>query len=165
MRVCAIDHERIYFVLHQFLCAFKEITRGSYSASTTQPSLGVFCCTGVLQLLLDVLNGDESFECILVVHDEEFFDTMLVRTFSASSSVVPTGTVMRFSFVITLAMGMSVRVSKRRSRLVRMPTSFLFFVMGTPLILYLRITSNASDILSSGDILTGSTIMPLSERS
>src|SRR6266513_2849878 len=51
---------------------------------------------------------------------------------SACSRVVPTGTVMRFSLVITLAMGMSKRVSKRRSRLVRMPTSFPFFVIGTP---------------------------------
>ena len=45
-----------------------------------------------------------------------------------------------------------------------MPTSFLFLVMGTPEILNLRITSSASEILSSGDMVTGSTIMPLSER-
>ena len=84
--------------------------------------------------------------------------------FSASSSVVPTGTVMRFSLVITLLMGMSKRVSKRRSRLVRMPTSLPFLVMGTPEILYLRMTSSASETLASGDMVTGSTIMPLSER-
>ena len=43
------------------------------------------------------------------------------RIFSASSSVVPTGTVIRFSLVITCEIGRSKRVSKRRSRLVRMP--------------------------------------------
>ena len=57
-----------------------------------------------------------------------------------------------------------MRVSKRRSRLVRMPTSFLFLVIGTPEILYWRITSSASETLSSGDMVTGSTIMPLSDR-
>ena len=86
------------------------------------------------------------------------------RIFSASSSVVPTGTVMRFFLVITLSMGMSKRVSKRKSRLVRMPTSLPCSVMGTPEILYLRMTSRASLTLSVGDMVTGSTIMPLSER-
>jgi len=40
----------------------------------------------------------------------------------ACSSVVPTGTVMSSSFVIRSETGSVVRVSKRRSRLVRMPT-------------------------------------------
>ncbi len=45
-----------------------------------------------------------------------------------------------------------------------MPTSFLFFVTGTPEILYRRITSSASAIVCSGVIVTGSTIIPLSDR-
>ena len=57
------------------------------------------------------------------------------RICSASSSVVPTGTVMRLVLVITSPTGISVRVSKRRSRLVRIPTSFLPCVTGTPEIL------------------------------
>src|SRR5258706_15994554 len=36
--------------------------------------------------------------------------------------------------------------------------------MGTPEILYLRMISRASLTLSVGDMVTGSTIMPLSER-
>ena len=72
------------------------------------------------------------------------------RIFSASSSVVPTGTVIRFFLVITLLIGISKRVSKRRSRLVRMPTSFPFSVIGTPEILYLRMTSSASETLRVG---------------
>jgi len=43
-----------------------------------------------------------------------------------------------------------------------MPTSFPFLVIGTPEILYWRITSSASETLASGDMVTGSTIMPLS---
>ena len=83
---------------------------------------------------------------------------------SASSSVVPTGTVIRFVFVITSPIGRSVRDTNRRSRFVKIPTSFLLFVTGTPEILYRRITSSAAWIGSSGEIVTGSTIIPLSLR-
>ncbi len=44
------------------------------------------------------------------------------KTPFASSSVVPTGTVTSGCGVITSETGMSKRVSKRRSRLVMMPT-------------------------------------------
>src|SRR5579884_3722801 len=54
------------------------------------------------------------------------------RIFSASSSVVPTGTVIRFARVIRSSTRKSVRLSKRRSRLVRIPTSLPFSVTGTP---------------------------------
>ena len=58
------------------------------------------------------------------------------RISRASSSVVPTGTVIRLSLVITSATGRSMLVSKRRSRLVRMPTSrpslLPSSVIGTP---------------------------------
>src|SRR5438046_643496 len=50
----------------------------------------------------------------------------------ASSSVVPTGTVTRPSFVITSLIGRWNRVSNRRSRFVRMPPSRPFSVIGTP---------------------------------
>src|SRR5207237_7818584 len=99
---------------------------------------------GIFELLLNILNCDQALKVVLVIYHQQFLDTMLVQDFSASSSVVPTGTVIRFSLVITLLMGMSKRVSKRRSRLVRMPTSFLFIVIGTPEILSLRATSSAS---------------------
>ena len=46
-----------------------------------------------------------------------------------------------------------------------MPTSLpSFWVIGTPEILYFFITSSASETLASGDMVTGSTIMPLSDR-
>ena len=51
---------------------------------------------------------------------------------SASSSVVPTGTVMRSFLVMTAPTRRSNRFSKRRSRLVRMPTSPVSLVTGTP---------------------------------
>ena len=87
------------------------------------------------------------------------------RSSFACSSVVPTGVVIRRSFVMRDEMGRSGRVSNRRSRLVRMPTSFPFSSMtGTPEILYRAITSSASAIFCSGRTVTGSTIIPDSDR-
>ena len=57
-----------------------------------------------------------------------------------------------------------VRVSKRRSRLVRMPTSFVPTVTGTPLMRYFAMSASASATGASGATVTGSTIIPDSER-
>ena len=82
----------------------------------------------------------------------------------ACSRVVPTGTVMRFSLVMRSETGRLVRVSNRRSRFVRMPTSLRPTVTGTPLMRYLAMTSRASATRASGTTVTGSTIIPDSER-
>ena len=70
------------------------------------------------------------------------------RISRAASSVVPTGTVNSGSRVITSAIGRLTLVSKRRSRLVRMPTSrpslLPSSVIGTPEMLYFFIRSSAS---------------------
>ena len=77
------------------------------------------------------------------------FSTLcLCRISRAASSVVPTGTVMRFSRVITSAIGRLMLVSNRRSRFVRMPTSrpslLPSSVIGTPEMLNFFIRSSAS---------------------
>ncbi len=86
------------------------------------------------------------------------------RMRSASSSVVPTATVTRFSFVITEPTSCAWFFSNRRSRLVRIPVSREPRVTGRPEILYLFMISRACRSVMSGEIVTGSTIMPLSER-
>ena len=53
---------------------------------------------------------------------------------------------------------------KRRSRLVRMPTSLPLFVIGMPEIEYFSMTASAWPIFASGGRVTGSTIMPDSDR-
>ena len=80
------------------------------------------------------------------------------------SSGVPSGMVTSSSVVIRERMDFSISVSKRRSRLVRMPTSFFPWVMGMPEMLYFLITSNASLIFWSGCMVMGSGIMTLTER-
>ena len=90
------------------------------------------------------------------------------RISRAWSRVVPTGTVISFSLVMTSDTGRAVLVSNRRSRLVRMPTRRPSLlppsVMGTPEMRYFCISSSASRINASGATVIGLTIMPLSER-
>ena len=90
------------------------------------------------------------------------------RISRAASSVVPTGTVMRFSRVITAEIGRSTFDSNRRSRFVRMPTRRPSLcppsVMGTPEMRYFFISSSASKMRRSGESVMGFTIMPLSDR-
>ena len=72
-----------------------------------------------------------------MVDHEQLLDLVAVKDLArAASSVVPTGTVMRFSLVMMSAIGRCVDLRKRRSRLVRMPNQAAFLlpssVMGTP---------------------------------
>ena len=85
-------------------------------------------------------------------------------SFLAPSRVVPTGAVMSRSLVIRSATLASMRVSKRRSRLVRMPTSLGPSVTGMPEILNLCIRSRASWTRAEGPMVTGLRIIPLTER-
>ena len=62
----------------------------------------------------------------------------------ASSRVMPSGAVTRFSLVITLSMSWFMSVSNFMSRLVMMPISFPLSQMGTPEMRYLAISSSAS---------------------
>jgi hypothetical protein len=89
----------------------------------------------------------------------------LCRMASALSSVVPTGAVMRFAFVMTSSTRRSRFVSKRRSLFVRMPRSLPFAsVTGTPEIRNLIMALCASPMVLSGFSVMGSLIMALSER-
>ena len=87
------------------------------------------------------------------------------RMSSASASVVPTGAVTRLRAVMSADTDCSTSSSKRRSRFVRIPTRIpSASVMGTPDTLYRDISSSASRTSASGGSVTGSTIMPASER-
>ena len=88
-------------------------------------------------------------------------------TSRASSIPVPTGTEISFSRGAIIAdTGKSKRVSKRKSRLVTMPTTLPSCTTGSPDILRLRCERSASSspISLSGDTVTGSFTMPLSWR-
>ena len=96
------------FLRDEFLGTFEEVAGGTDGCGDAETALGIFGGVGVLEFLLNVLDGDQAFEGELVIDDEELFDTMLVEDLAtASSSVVPTGTVMRWSLVITSEKGRS----------------------------------------------------------
>ena len=82
----------------------------------------------------------------------------------ACASVVPTGAVTSFSCVMTSETRRSRRSSKRRSRFVRMPTRRPASVMGTPEMWKRAMMACASPSVAVGGSVTGSTIIPLSER-
>jgi len=81
----------------------------------------------------------------------------------ASSSVVPTGTVTRFSEVMSSVMGRVGSFSNRTSRLVTMPARVPSGrTMGTPEIRYSAINASASPYLAVRGRVMGSTIIPAS---
>ena len=83
----------------------------------------------------------------------------------ASSSVMGACAVTSPSDVITSWIGRLQSVSKRRSRLVSIPTSRpVGPVIGTPLILKRAMRSSASEARLSGPSVMGSLIIPDSER-
>src|ERR1019366_5494546 len=57
-----IDGQHVHLAGNQFLRAFQEIARGPDGRAHAQPSLVVLRGIGVLQLLLNVLDGDQSLE-------------------------------------------------------------------------------------------------------
>ena len=84
---------------------------------------------------------------------------------SALDKSLPSWVTMRLSLVINSVMGRDMFFSNRRSRLVTMPTSLpLAFTTGMPPILCSRMMASASPEVASSAKVTGSWIMPLSER-
>ena len=92
------------------------------------------------------------------------FSTLLfLKIFSASSSVQPFGAVISGALVIFSPTSVAVSVSKRRSRLVKIPISTpLSSITGIPLMWYSLIRSRASLIVASALIEIGSIMTPLS---
>ena len=84
---------------------------------------------------------------------------------SASFNEVPSATVTKFSEVITSTIGRSLFFSKRKSRLVTIPTNFPpSSTIGIPPILCSRIACFASNTIEVNDKVIGSIIIPLSAR-
>ncbi len=74
-----VDGQHVHFAPDQLLGALEEIAGGADRRPHPQPALAVFGRVRVLQLLLDVLDGDEALEGELVVHHQQFFDAVLVQ--------------------------------------------------------------------------------------
>jgi len=85
------------------LRALEEISGGADGRAYTQASLLIFGRRRISQLFLNVLYVIRPLR-LLVIDHQQLSTRCLCSMASASVKVVPTGTVMRFSFVITLLM-------------------------------------------------------------
>ena len=77
--VGGVDGEGVDAILDELGGAFEEVAGGADGTGDAQAALLILAGVGVLQLLLDVLDGDEALELVGVVDDEELFDAMLVE--------------------------------------------------------------------------------------
>ena len=79
MAVGGVDGEGVDAILDEFGGALEEVAGGSDGAGDAKAALLILAGVGVLQLLLDVFDGDEALELVGVVDDEKLFDAMLVQ--------------------------------------------------------------------------------------
>ena len=80
-RVRRIDRDHVHLAAHQFLGAFEEIAGGPDGRADPQAALLVLGGVGVFQFLLDVLNGDEALEVVMLVHHQQLFHAVPVQDF------------------------------------------------------------------------------------
>ena len=74
-----IDGEHVHFSRHQLLRTLEEIAGGADGRAHAQAALAVLGRVGILQLLLDVLDGDQALEIELVVYHQKFLHAVLVE--------------------------------------------------------------------------------------
>ena len=64
---------------HQFLRALQEIAGGADRRAHAQPALLVLGRVRILQLLLDILDGDQALQDVMLVHHQQLFHAMPVQ--------------------------------------------------------------------------------------
>jgi hypothetical protein len=113
--------------------------------------------------LLDVLHRDHAAQAEVVVDDQHLLDAVLVQ--QLQHLVLGRALAHRDQPLARrhdLADRLVERVSKRRSRLVTMPTSRSPSTTGTPEMPRARVSSSTSRMVLSGPTVIGSLMMPLS---
>src|SRR5207245_1940851 len=79
MTMGRIDHQAIHTRVNQFLSAFTKITSRANSGGDTKPAQVVFRRRGILDGLLNVFDGDQTFDAFVIVDDEQLFDAMFLQ--------------------------------------------------------------------------------------
>ena len=74
-----VDGESVDAHGDEFGGTLEEVAGCADGSGDAQAAFLVLGGVGVLQFLLDVFYGDEAFELVVVVDDEELFDAMLVE--------------------------------------------------------------------------------------
>ena len=131
MAVSGIDYQNSTFPLPS-LRTLEIVALAPMAAADAQTALRIFCGIGILQFFLNVFDGDEALEVIILVDDEQLLDAMPVQN---QLGFLKRSTDRNRDQVLLghdLGDGQIRADSNRRSRLVRMPTSLRPCVTGIP---------------------------------
>ena len=178
---CFLISVRVFNTPSEWPCAVSTIIASTFKSINADTLSKVFsptptaAATNSLPCLSTAANGKFSFFKIsftvinpqsepLLLTTNNFSIRYFCKTILASVRVVPCFTVTKFSLVIRSETRRSKFVSNLISLLVRIPINFPSSTTGTPEILNLAIISRASLIVLLEVIVTGSNIIPLSER-
>ncbi len=77
--VRAVDGQQVSLGLHHLRGALEEVAGRANGGADAQAALGVLRRVGILQALLDVLDGDQPLELKLIVDDQQLLHAMLVQ--------------------------------------------------------------------------------------
>ncbi len=79
MAVGGVHYNDVHFLGYQLLGAFQIIAHRTHRRADAQPALRILGRVGVLQLLLDVLDGDQALEREVLVHHQQLLHAMLMQ--------------------------------------------------------------------------------------
>src|SRR6185437_2216775 len=140
------------------------IAGGADGGADAEPALLVLRSVRKFDAFLDVFDGDKALEVEILVHHEQLFNTVLLENFFGLFEGRAHGYrdeivfrhhlgngLIEIAFEAEIAIGENAHQSRPR-------------VTGSPETRYLVMNSSAWRTEISGEIVTGSTIMPLSER-
>jgi len=74
-----IYRQRIHAAHYQRCCALQVISRRSNGSCNPQSSLLIFARVRILQFLLDVLDRDQPFQLVRIVHHQQLLYAMLMQ--------------------------------------------------------------------------------------
>ena len=106
MTVSGVENENVGACLKKSTRAFGNVLCNSYCRAAKKSAVLVLRGIRITVCFFDILYCNKTAELVSVVYYGELFYLVLAENFSfACSSVVPTGTVIRFSLVITSLIG------------------------------------------------------------
>ena len=74
-----VDGQHVRARAHQFGRALQIIARGTDRSAHAQAALVVLAGVGIFEFLLDVLDRDQAFQIVLIVHHQQLFHAVLVQ--------------------------------------------------------------------------------------
>src|SRR6185437_11314878 len=81
MTVRGIDRNHVGLPGDEFRGALHKITGCTYCRGYSKPALVIFGGIGILELLLNVFNRDETLKRVVLIDHQQFLNAMLVKDF------------------------------------------------------------------------------------